>query len=69
MTHDTGVLLCQKGAPREYIHRPGRVRGAASLVAIVDVVVAVNEVVATAAAALPPLASLCDRGIDGIVAH
>ena len=47
----------------------GRVRGAASPVAIVDVVVAVTEVFATAATALSPSLSLCNRGIDGVIAH
>jgi len=47
----------------------GRVRGASSLVTKVDGLVAVNEVIAAAASALSPLSTLCDRGIDGIVAY
>ena len=35
----------------------------------VDVVVAVNEVVATASSASTPSSSLCNRGIAGVVAH
>ncbi len=48
-------------------------RGVSSSVAKVDVVVALNEVIATATAtatsASSPLSVSCNRGIDGIVVH